>query len=412
MKKIIATILAVITAIGLFAFSACSMGNNGINDGTSDNNGTVKTEVKGKIDGNYSEVNSENYDDILERFDGAMPAAEDADTAGGKARGEAQIKLTIGDKSLTLTNSSALDLILDVTKIDQDGLDVIKGAAIKNSTNLKADDGLSSEAWGIVGPVMFGNEYPELSDAIEQEDMEMIAKIITSVDGANANASFNGYVKDSKIYTDATVTGVPEGIQEIVSENFGIDFTALADGIKYSFTQEELMSLIGNIIGSMLGINGSVENSNYSVKTFDSDNPYALDLDDVDLDYLCELLKLKVYSETKNGAITVKVATTADTKLAVETLLKAKITEDLAEIIKDLTVSKLDMEIYLSLDENNVLTAVAGNVNAKISANVYEKEVNLDLNGALDCSFAVPEGIGYPSFEDYDSPSAEENAAA
>ena len=414
MKKIIAIIFAVLTAIGLFAFSACNMGGSGnVNDGTGNGNngGTQKTEVKGSLDGNFTEVAPENYDEILERFDGAIPAADDAETAGGNARSAAEITLSIGDKEIVLTSDSALDLILDLNKIDQEGLEFISGAAVKNETGIKVDDGFSSEAWGIVGPIMFGEEYPTLAELLEQEDFQTIARAITALDGADANAKFNGYVKDSKVYTDVKVTGVPEGIREIVSDKFGVDFIALANGIKYSFTEEELMTLIGNLLGSMMGFGGS-ENSNYSVKTFGNDNPYALDLSDVDFDYLCELLKLKLYSEDNNGAIKVKLATTTDTKMAVETLLKARFTDEIAEIVNELTVSKLDMEIYLALDENNVLTAVAGKVDAEISATVNEKEVNLSINGALDCSFTVPESIEYPSFSDYESLGAEQPNAA
>ena len=417
MKKFLTILFAVLLSFSCTALFACDMGGNMendgeyyTNDGTHDNQGNGG--VKGSIDGDYSEVDSEDYGAIVERFDGVVPAAEDAEKAGGNARAKAKVTLNIGGKKMTATANSALDLILDLTKMDEDGIDMINGAALMNDMTFKADEGFSGEAWSIIGPIALGNEYPALTEAIEDGDMQTAARLLTALDNADVKANLNGYVKQSKIYTDAKVTGVPEGVKELVPASFGVDFTALANGIKKSYTQEEFTGIIGNIIASMLGLNGNSGNDNYAARLYGSDNPFELDLDDIDLEYLCDLLKLKVYSESVDGGIKVKIATTSDSKVAVETLLRSKVTGDVAEVIKNIAVSKLDMAIYLSLDKDDVLTAVAGNIDAKISASVCEKEVNFALDGALDCSFAVPESIEYPSFEGYVSPNAEEPAAA
>lgn len=390
MKKFFTVLIAVIMAISVFAFSACG-GNSG--------------NAKGSIDGKYAEITTaEQFQALAEKVENIKPAAEDAELAGGVLKSNAELKLTVGGKSVTLTGSEVLNLIIDLTKINSESeeLEAIKGAAVNAKLSAKADKGFGTALTGLADKLIAA----DLGEGEEDENADenaQIKAIMALIDDFKIDVDANAYIKENTVYADTKVTGIPESIQALVPA--GVNFEDLANGVKCSLTVTEFESIL-NLLMSMAG--GMIGNRNYNAVAIAGASNYEAEESDSILpsfEQINEYLAMagaKLSAEMTDKGTKIKLATTADTKTIVNNLIGSIVPEEMEAIVSNLAFSKVDVEIYLSIDANGVITAAAAKIDVAVSATVLGTAISVSLNSAADCSLTVPE-IKYPSFEGYDS---------
>ena len=407
MKKFMTMLIAIVMAVSVFAFSACGNGDK----------------VKGSIDGKYEKVDpatdAETYATLQEKLDNAKPAAQDAEKAGGDAKTNAEIKLTVGGKSLTLSLDAALALILDLTK--EEGLEMVSGAALNTELGLKADKGFGAALKGF-GEKAIAADLVNGDEDQNAEENQYILGMMALIDDFKIDAELNGYISDSNIYFDAKVTGVPDAIKSEIAKNpmagAMINFDELASGIKYTFSEEFIQGMVENVIGGMFGGNDyGYEDYNVSDSDYEESALQVAMYEEGDTEETSENMSLsqimtilanfktELSAEMTENSTKIKLATTDETKTMIQQMLPLMLGGDVpADILNSITISKLDVELYIALDANGVITAIAGNVDIAVSATVLETEISIAVNGALDCSLAIPEKISFPSFEGYVNP--------
>ena len=453
MKKFVAFLIAMIMAMGMFAFAAC--GNDSNKDADNGGNQNQQTEqestVKGSIDGNYTKIDRETeggaaqYELITEKLGEVHPAIEEDGTAGGNAAATAAIEVKIGDKALTLSLDAALALIMNVMEFDEKGPAAIAGMAFTSELGVKADEGfgeaLTALAQSIIDADLEGEE-----DDNAGENQEILG-IMALLDNFDINAELNAYVKDETveeevvktIYADAKVTGIPDAIKALVPEDVEIPFDELAAGMKYFISVDDLFAMVEDFIGGMFGggkraiaDDGMAEPQAalFGIEDGDvSDDDYYYEDEESGISGKIEMIATMFmgFSDISadiaaDGSMKLQISLKAETKDTLIAMLKGFIDDDTPEItaalINSVNISKLDLNVYLALDADGNITAVAGNVDVAVSATVGETPISVSVNGALDLSFAVPETIEYPSFAGYENlinlfmPAEEDQAAA
>ena len=463
MKKLVALLIALMMAISMFALAACG-GDDDKDPGKNNEPPTPAAEepAKGTIDGDYTkvELSSESFALITEKVSKAKPVVADK-KVGGTESAEATVKLTIGGKALTLTAKNALELIFDTAKIGE-GLEAVGGAKASSELTLKSDDGFAEKLWQLAAPFVFGDEAPDYATLANSMNSYIYA-VLSSLNNLDVKAEGNSYVKDTNMYVYGKLVGVPDALKAFVPDESGIDFSAIEEGLKYVLTNDEVKDLVKMLDEKINSRNRNHNDYSYSdvsvtdgVKddiwgTKDNDRDEGLKGDDgsywdeglkddkgsADLQeatlgaanvsgndnsmatalatYLGKL-DIEVSNDVAaDGSAKIKVATTATTKDEVVLMLpqlKDKVPEEYQSIIDTISISKLNVEIYLELNADGEITAVACNADIEVSATVNSIAVALAVNGTFDCSFIIPANIQFPSFEGYVSLYPEEPAAA
>ena len=359
MKKIFTIIIAVIMAIGIFGFSAC------------DNS---EEKVNGDIKGNYREVDANSYGEISERFEDTKIVRQNAVVFGFTFKSNTEIAATVNDKTVTLKDFEIIKSILDLTAEKDEK--IVSGLFANKKLGLKADKDFGIELYNAMTSIP--GIYPDSKGSL----------LLTSLDNAEINAEAKAYIKDAKAYVDANITGVPESIKALFREEF--DFDGWAKGVKYVFDDEN--SDIEDLFDEFAEIK-------YAINRLKVSDKIRLTFDDINL-YLT-MFDVKFYADKSDNGVKVKLATTDTTKKKVLAILNSRLPKSTKEIVKNIDIPKLDIELYLALDNYNVITAAAGKVDIEVSANVYENDVGISINGAADLSLEIPDSIDYPSFDDY-----------
>ncbi|MEG9430149.1 MAG: hypothetical protein VZQ61_04415 [Christensenellaceae bacterium] len=402
MKKFITLFVAVIMAISVFAFSACG--------GSSD-----KSE-KGVINGDYKEVKEEEMPSLQKQLeDVKVPFDAGRGTAGGSLTADAEIKLTVGGKALTLTVNEAFNLILDITKdFDKDGLSAISGLSSKTKLGVKADEGFSATLIALISSFIDEENVEDVNGDVndEEEDAEsgaMVMAILGLLDNLNLNAELNAYIKDTKIYADAKVNGIPDAIKEMIPEE-AFDIDALATGVKYVLT-EDMIEMLAELIEGKFGYD---DDSEY----IDDDSDIGLQAADIDendgpsvpVNAIINVLGnfgVKLYADISGNNVKLKFATTEETKKNIKSLITMINVDELPDavkaIISTLDISKLDIEVYISV-ENGELAEIAADIDVAVAATVAETAVSVSVKTTANCKVVAPEEISFPSFDGYVSP--------
>ncbi|MBP5466955.1 MAG: hypothetical protein J6Y43_05280 [Clostridia bacterium] len=402
MKKFITLFVAVIMAISVFAFSACG--------GSSD-----KSE-KGVIDGNYKEVKEEDMPSLQEKLENVkVPFDADKGTAGGSLTADAEIKLTVGGKALTLTANEAFNLILDITKdFDEDGLSAISGLSAKTKLGVKADEGFGATLIALISNFINEEEVEDLGDDVidEEEDAEsgaMVIAILGLLDNLNLNAELNAYVKDANIYADAKVSGIPDAIKAMIPEE-AFDVDALATGVKYVLT-EDMIEMLAELIEGRFGYGDYPEyddGSDIGLQAADIDEDDGPSVSVNEIINVLGGLGVKLYADISGNDVKLKLAATEETKTYIESLIpmlaEADILPDAVKgIIATLDISKLDVELYIAV-ENGELAEIAADIDVAVAATVAETAVSVSVKTTVNCKVVAPEKISFPSFDGYVSP--------
>ena len=481
MKKLLALLIALMMAISMFALAACS----GDGDKDKDKNNEPSTPAaeepaKGTIDGDYTkvELSSESFALITEKVSKAKPVVADK-KVGGTESAEATVKLTIGGKALTLTAKNALELIFDTAKIGE-GLEAVGGAKASSELTLKSDDGFAEKLWQLAAPFAFGDEAPDYATLATDTSNPMNAyvyAVLSSLNNLDVKAEGNSYVKDTNMYVDGKLVGVPDALKAFVPAESGIDFSAIEAGLKYVLTNDEVKDLVKMLDEKINSRNrnhndypysdesvndGVMDDDIWGTKDNDGDEGWIDDdgsywdeglkgddgsywdeglKDDKDSADLQEatlgeanvsgndnsmatalamylgMLDIEVSNDVAaDGSAKIKISTAATTKdkaiLFLKSQLKDAVPEEYQPIIDTISISKLNVEIYLELNADGEITAVACNADIEVSATVNSIAVALAVNGTFDCSFIIPANIQFPSFEGYVSPYPEVPAAA
>ena len=362
MKRIITIIIAVIMVIGAFGFSAC---------------GNSAEKADGYIKGKYREVTADSYGEISERFEDAKIVRQNAVVFGFTFKSNAEMAVTLNDKIVTLSDFETIQTILDITAEKDEK--VVSGLFAKKKVGLKADENFGIELYNALSSILDINPDTKGTKAI---------LLLSSLDKADINAEAKAYIKDAKAYVDAYLTGVPESIKTLFREE--LDFGEWAKGVKYVFDDDN--SDIEDLFDEFAEIRDAINR----LKIADKIN---LTFDDINL-YLT-MFDVKFYADKSDNGVKVKLATTDTTKNKILAILNSKLPKSMKEVVKNLNIPKFDIELYLALDNYNVITAVAGNVDIEVSANVYENDIKVSLNGAADLSLEIPDSIDYPSFDGY-----------
>ena len=390
MKKLITLFITVIMAISVFAVSACG--------GSSDKEG------KGTIDGNYVEVQESELPALQERLDSVkVPYDISKGTAGGSLTADAEFKLTIGGKTLTITASEAFALILDITKdLGEDGLSAISGLSSNTKLGIKADSGFGTALTGLADALI----AMDLGEGQEDENAEENAKIkaiMALIDNLNVNAELNAYVKDSNAYVGAKVSGIPDAVKQMIPAEV-FDVNSLSSGVKYVFPENTLQMLVG-MLGGKSGGNGSGIAPQEAVAEDDGEPSIPVS----SIISMLSNFGVKVSADISGDNVKLKLATTEDTKTIIVALLKSWIAagdglpDDVRAMLNSITISKLDVELYLAI-ENGELTELATKVDVAVSLVVANTSVSFSVNSTLNCNVVAPEKIDFPSFEGYVSP--------
>lgn len=393
MKKLITLFITVIMAISVFAVSACG--------GSSD-----KAE-KGTIEGNYTEVKESELPALQERLDGIkVPYDLNKGTAGGSLTADAELKLTIGGKTLTITASEAFALILDITKdFGDDGLSAISGLSSITKLGVKADSGFGTALTDLANALI----ARDLDEGEEDENAEENARIIAMmalIDNLNLDAELNAYVKDSNVYLGAKVNGIPDAVKQMIPEEM-FDVNALSSGVKYVFPENTIYMLAEMLKGRFGG--DSEEESNDSViapqsASGESNEP------SIPLNNIINILGnfgLKLSADISGDNIKLKLATTEQTEAIIKAfipMIASNIENEFTQtIINSIDISKLDVELYVAI-ENGELTELAAKIDVAVSATVANTSVNVAANATLNCSIIAPAKINFPSFDGYVNP--------
>ena len=386
MKKLITLFITVIMAISVFAVSACG--------------GSGKTE-KGTIDGNYTEVEKSDLPALQERLDSVkVPYDISKGTAGGSLTTDAELKLTIGGKTLTITASEAFALILDITKdLGEDGLSAISGLSSNTKLGIKADSGFGTALTGLAD-ALIAMDLGEGEEDANAEENARIKAMMALIDNLNIDAELNAYVKDSNAYVGAKVSGIPDAVKQMIPAEV-FDVNSLSSGVKYKFSENTLQMLFGMLSGKSSGDGSGI--APQSADTEEDDETI------IPINKLINILsnfEVKVSADISGNNIKLKLATTEDTKTILSSLFQAFVAAgdglpaDLRAMLNSITISKLDVELYVSI-ENGELTELAANVDVAVSATVANTSVNVAANATLNCSIIAPAKIDFPSFDGY-----------
>lgn len=429
MRKFLTLFIAVIMAISVFAVSACGGNdNNGKVDGDPTTPPVIEEKgVSGSIEGNYNakvELDAENanYQLLATKLSGDIhPVVKDETTAGGTAQAEAEIKLTVGDKSLTVSLKDMLSLILDVTKMEEDGLDAITGLSNKAKLSVKSDEGFGTALTDLADKLIAMDlAAMEVEEDPNAEKNAQIKAVLAMLDNLDFNAAVDAYVKDTNVYLDAKASGIPEAVKAMdPTESF--DFDALKAGLKYKFSEDDI-KMMASMFGGMFGgqekypDNGDYypEDDDISLQAakFEQDLPEDTgsepengnEVDTSDLSMvmgIASMVGAEIYADISDNGIKIKIATTAETKTIVSGFISAFMPAKTKEVITNIVISKLDIELYAAINADNEITAIAGKIDVAVSATVADTTVSLAVNGALDLSFDAPATIEFPSFDGY-----------
>ncbi|MBQ6727960.1 MAG: hypothetical protein IJQ87_03370 [Clostridia bacterium] len=396
MKKVITLFITVIMAISVFAVSACG--------GSSD-----KAE-KGTIEGKYTEVKESELPALQERLDGIkVPYDLNKGTAGGSLTTDAELKLTIGGKTLTITASEAFALILDITKdFGDDGLSAISGLSSSTKLGVKADSGFGTALTGLANALIARDLDEGEEDANTEENAQIIA-MMALIDNLNIDAELNTYVKDSNVYVGAKVNGIPDAVKQMIPAEV-FDVNALSSGVKYVFSENTIKMLVEMLKGKKGG-NGEAA-GNDSVIAPQSAGAAESNEPSVPVNDIINMLSnfgVKVSADISGDNVKVKLATTETTKTIIAALLTSLIAagdglpEDVRAILNSITISKLDFELYVAI-ENGELTELAAKVDVAVSLTVANTSVSASVNATLNCSLIAPAKINFPSFDGYVNP--------
>lgn len=393
MKKLITLFITVIMAISVFAFSACG--------------GSDEAE-KGTISGNYTEVKEEDMPALQQRLEAVkgLPYDETKGTAGGNITSDAELKLTIGGKTLTITASEAVALILDITKdLDNDGLSAIKSLSSNTKLNVKADKGFGAALSGLADKLI-AMDLEEGEEDANAEENAMIKGVMALIDDLNVNAELAAYVKDSNIYANAKLNGIPEAIKNSLPEEASlVDFDALANGLKYVLTEEQIKMFI-----TMMDNMGKKSDEDAPASTFSAAYEEETD-DEFSLDKAIIMLSsfgAKLSADISDNSVKLKVVIGEETKNMISSLIPMLTSSETMPattkaIINSINISKLDVELYVAI-ENGILSEMAAKINVAASVTVDNTVISLSVNATLNASLVAPEKIDFPSFEGYVSP--------
>lgn len=431
MKKFITLFVAVIMAISVFAFSACGKDNNSVDPTPAP---VVEEKgVSGSIEGNYNtkvelDADDANYQLLATRLSGDIHPVVNNQVAGGTAQAEADINLTIGDKSLTISMTDLLNLILDISKMDKNGLDAISGLYNKMELNVKSDDGFGTAA------VALGDQFTTTKtdesdgddvDTAENNEVSTIKAALAMLNALNVKTEIDAYVKDTNVYVNAKANGIPEAVKTMIPEG-SFDLGALETGLQYKFTEEFIQMIVGMFSGRFgggeknyfddndyypideAGIEEDENENSLQAAKFGQELPSETDSES-DTNALtmvmgiASMIGADIYADISDNEVKLKIAITdsEEMRTKLSTLASSIISSKTEGVVTNFVISKLNIELYAAINANKEITAVAGKIDVAVSASVGTTNVSLAVKGALDLSFNAPAAIEFPSFDAY-----------
>ncbi len=372
MKKLITVLCSLCLAVMLFALSACGGSSNG----------TIK--------GNYKEADAESYAAAMEVVAEPKLVKEDATSFGLSVKSDFEASVKFDGKSASVSENETLDV-----SVNMENADVT--AAAKVELKLKMDDKFIDTIYNAVAAAMNAEAEADADAAAEEENP------IPDIGKVDVTAKANAYVSAGNVYVDGNVKGISDKLKALATASAGEEaadvIKILEDGFKYAFPQEMILALLQDVdlLGGLDG--GMTEGAGAVIGGMS-------DLDFEAVNGLLVNYGLKLYIDNGSDGLKIKLATTAEAKTLITTIIASSIGVNAP--VNEISINKLDLEIYVAFDAEGYLTGAALNVNVNATANVFGKTAELNVKGTADIALGVADVKLPSSFDGYVNPMAGE----
>ncbi len=372
MKKLIAVFCSLCLAVMLFALSACGGG------------------VDGTIKGNYKEADAESYAAAMQVVSEPKVVKEGEKTFGLSVKSDFEASVKFDGKSVSVSENETADFAIDTEK---EGLAGVT-AAVNAELKLKMDDKFIDTVYNAVVAAQAAQGADTFAaDGEEKSEIPDIGKV-------DVTAKANAYVTAGNFYVDGKIKGISDKIKALAGEEGADVIKTLEDGFKYALPQEMILSIIGSSeYGAAIDVN--------SISSIVNGLVSGLSVTDVNtVNALLAQYGFKLYIDNGSDGLKIKLATTAEAKTTITTLVNALLAKDVP--VSELAISKLDLEIYVAFNADGYFTGAALNVNVNATAKVFGKTAELNVKGAADVVIGVADVKLPSSFDGYVNPMAGE----